>query len=111
MLLYDCYNILWHYAYIIYLHHNSGTVFTRINYNNNINVPSVIAAGTRRDRSVEHGRRARNGRRAARRVEGTARRRGHVRGAETLRQGHGEQVREEVQAVRRVTSAINNNNA
>jgi hypothetical protein len=32
-----------------------------------------------------------------------------VRGAEALRQGHGEQVREEVQVVRRVTSAINNN--
>jgi len=71
--------------------------------------PSPVIAGTRRDRPVEHGRRARNGRRAARRVEGTARRRGHVRGAETLRQGHGEQVREEVQVVRRVTSAINNN--
>jgi len=40
-------------------------------------------------------------------VEGTARGRGHVRGAQTLRQRHGEQVREEVQAVQRVTPAIN----
>jgi len=36
-------------------------------------------------------------------VEGTAGRRGHVRGAQTLRQERGQQVREEVQAVRRVT--------
>lgn len=67
----------------------------------------VCIAGTRRAGPVEHGRRARSGRRAARRVERTARGRGHVRGAQTLRQGHGEQVREEVQVVQRVTPAIN----
>lgn len=66
--------------------------------------PFVVCTGTRRGVVAEHGRGTVCGRRAARRVEGTARGRGHVRGAQAVRQGCGQQVREEVQAVRGVTA-------
>lgn len=65
----------------------------------------VFFAGTGRAGAVECGRSDGRGRRAACRLEGTARGRGHVRGAEALCQGRGEQVREEVQTVRCVTTA------
>lgn len=52
--------------------------------------------GTRRTVAVVNDQGVYRGWRAPRRVEGTARGRGHVRGAQTLRQGCGEQVLEEV---------------